>query len=152
MAITDDGPAPSDRIVELETELARARQRLAELDHRIKNDLQLIASVFILQLRKLPPGVERSCLRSALDRVNAVAAVHRRLEVGEDPAHFEASGLIRDVAEEIAGATKRPEVRLELTLAATIIPSRQAGPLALVASELVRNAMKHAFPDRGGLV
>ncbi|HEX3700935.1 MAG TPA: sensor histidine kinase, partial [Phenylobacterium sp.] len=88
----------------------------------------------------------------ALDRINAVAAVHRRLEVGEDPAHFEASGLIRDVAEEIAGAAKRPDVRLELALAPVIIPSRQAGPLALIAGELMRNAMKHAFADRPGVV
>ena len=153
MAITaDQDPGTAARISALEAELASARKRLGELDHRIKNDLQLIASVFVLQLRKIPDGPERTCLRAALERVSAVAAVHRRLEVGDDPAHFEASGLVRDVAEQSAGAARRHDVRLGFDLTAVTIPSRQAGPLALITGELVRNTLKHAFPERSGVV
>ncbi|THD82055.1 MAG: sensor histidine kinase [Phenylobacterium sp.] len=153
MAITaEQDPGTAARISALEAELVRARARLGELDHRIKNDLQLIASVFVLQLRKLPDGADRACLRAALDRVSAVAAVHRRLEVGDDPAHFEASGLIRDVAEEAAAAARRDDVRVRFDLTPVTIPSRQAGPLALITGELVRNALKHAFPERPGAI
>jgi two-component sensor histidine kinase len=153
MATMDgDGPASAAQPPGLEGELERARQRVRELDHRIKNDLQLISSVFVLQARKLPEGPARDAIRGALERINAVAAVHRRLDVGDDPAHFELSGLIRDVAEEAAGAAKRGDVSLSLDLEPVVTPSRQAGPLALITGELVRNAYRHAFPGRAGQV
>src|SRR5438128_2296896 len=103
-----------ERIAELEAEAARLTQRLREVDHRIKNDLQLINSVFVLQLRKAPEGSEREIVRGALDRVAAVSAAHRRLDVMDDPKHFEASGLVREVAEDAVATAQREDVRLEL--------------------------------------
>jgi two-component sensor histidine kinase len=150
--VAADNEGPEARIAALEAELAVARRRLSELDHRIKNDLQLVASVFVLQLRKLPEGAERTAVKAALERINAVAAVHRRLDAGEDPTLFEASALVRDVAEEAANSAKRDDIRLELELEPVRVPSRQAGPLAIITGELVRNAVRHAFPDRPGAV
>jgi two-component sensor histidine kinase len=135
-----------------ESELEHARRRVRELDHRIKNDLQLISSVFVLQLRRMPEGEGRDAIRGALERINAVAAVHRRLDVGHDPGRFELSGLVRDVTEEAAGAARRDDVRLSLELEPVVTASRQAAPLALIVGELVRNALRHAFPGRGGQV
>jgi two-component sensor histidine kinase len=153
MATTDgDGSASAAQASGLEGELERAQRRIRELDHRIKNDLQLISSVFVLQLRKLPEGEARDAIRGVLERINAVAAVHRRLDVGDDPGHFELSGLIRDVAEEAAGAARRGDVALRLELEPVTTPSRQAAPLAIITGELVRNAFRHAFPGRGGQV
>lgn len=133
-------------------DLAQAQARLREVDHRIKNDLQLIASVFILQMRKMPEGPERDLIRGALDRVSAVSAVHRRLDVTADPKHFEASALVREVAEEALAGARRDDIRLDLDLSPVTVPTRQAAPLALVVGELVRNSVKHAFPGRGGRI
>jgi two-component sensor histidine kinase len=146
-----DGTAEA-RVRELEAELAKATQRLAEVDHRIKNDLQLLASVFVLQMRRLSEGRERDIVHGALERVGAISAVHRRLDVMADPKRFEASGLVRDVAEEAVGATRRDDVRLELDLAPVSVPTRQAAPLALIVGELVRNSLRHGFPARPGVV
>jgi two-component sensor histidine kinase len=151
-ALDEHGPEHPTRDGGLENELDHAREQLRELDHRIKNDLQLIASVFVLQARKLPEGEARAAIRGALERLNAVAAVHRRLDVGGDAARFEVSALVRDVAEEVAGATRRDDVRLSLDLTPVCIPSRQAAPLALITGELVRNALRHGFPAGGGQV
>lgn len=153
MTTTDgDGSAAAAQPSGPEGELERARRRVRELDHRIKNDLQLISSVFVLQLRKLPEGEAREAIKGALERINGVAAVHRRLDVGDDPARFELSGLIRDVAEETVGAARRGDVGLSLDLQPVTTPSRQAAPLALIVGELVRNALRHAFPGRGGQI
>lgn len=134
----------------LEAELAQATARLREVDHRIKNDLQLIASVFVLQMRRLPEGPEREIVRGALERVGAVSAVHRRLDVTADPKQFETSRLVRDVVEEAVGAARRDDIRVELDLSPVTVPTRQAAPLALIVGELVRNGLKHAFADRPG--
>ena len=140
-----------ERVAELEAALADARQRLLDVDHRIKNDLQLIASMFLLQLRRLPPGTEREVVRGALERINAVMAVHRRFDAAA-PKQMTLDGLIRDVAQEALGAAGRDDIRLSLTLEAVSVPSRQAAPIALIVGELIRNALRHPFPDRPGEV
>jgi len=141
-----------ERIVQLEAELAQAKEQLRELDHRIKNDLQLVASVFLLQHRRAAPGPERDTVLGALERINGVLAVHRRLDPAHDAGHMDVAPLVGDVAEEAVGASGRDDVRIALDLAPIILPCRQAAPLALIAGELVRNALRHAFPDRGGQI
>ncbi|MDB5442654.1 MAG: lovK [Phenylobacterium sp.] len=143
---------PPGRAGGLEAELAQTTARLREVDHRIKNDLQLIASVFVLQMRKLPEGPEREIIRGALERIGAVSAVHRRLDVTADPKQFETSGLVRDVVEEALGAARRDDVRVEFDLSPVTVPTRQAAPLALVVGELVRNSLKHGFAGRPGVL
>ena len=147
MASTED-----HRIAELEAEAARLTARLRELDHRIKNDLQLIASVFVLQTRRTPEGPERELVKSSLARVSAVAAVHRRLDVLGDAARLEVSGLVRDLVEEAVAGARREDVRAELTLEPVTLPARQAAPLAMIIGELVRNALAHGLADRPGRV
>ena len=139
-----------DRIAELEAEAARVLERLRDVDHRIKNDLQLISSIFVLQRRKAPEGPGRDLLGGVLERVAAISAVHRRLDVLDDPRHFEASGLVRELVEDVAAAARLAEVRVELELRPVHIPARQAAPLALIVGELVRNSLRHGFPDRAG--
>jgi len=142
----------SVRIAELEAETARLAARLRELDHRIKNDLQLVASVFVLQTRRTPEGPQRELVKSALARVSAVAAVHRRLDVLGEASRLEVSGLVRDVAEEAIAGARRDDVRAELALDAVTLPARQAAPLAIIVSELVRNALAHGLAGRGGRI
>jgi len=140
------------RIAELEAEAARLTARLRELDHRIKNDLQLIASVFVLQTRRTPEGPERDLVKSALARVSAVAAVHRRLDVLSDAGRLEVSGLVRDLVEEAVAGARRDELRADLALQPVSLPARQGAPLAIVVSELVRNALAHGLADRAGRI
>lgn len=142
-----DGEAGGDAHA-LAAQLALAQGRLRELDHRVKNDLQLIASVFVLQMRHLGEGPERELVAGALGRVSAVSAVQRRLDVGGDPTHVEVSGVIRDLAEEATASRRDVEVALELS--PLTLAARQAAPLALIANELIRNGVKHAFPARAG--
>lgn len=123
-------------------------RRLRELDHRFKNDLQLLTSIFLLQLRRTPQGPQREALEGALARVNAIAAVHRRIDARSDPEWLDAADLVRDLAAE--AAAERPDVEVRLELSPTPIPGRQAAPLAVIAGELMRNGLKHAFVGRPG--
>lgn len=126
---------------------------LREVDHRVKNNLQLISSLVLLQSRRTKDDAVQAALKGVLERVNAVATVHRRLFQREDIERFDLSQFIRDLANDLAVGARRPEVTLRLDLDPTEVAANQAAPAALVINELVSNALKHAFPDgRAGVI
>lgn len=140
------------RILELEAALARKDALLREVDHRVKNNLQLISSLMLLQSRRMEDEVAREALKTMLERVGAVATVHRRLFQGEDSHTFEVAGFIRDMAGDLALAAGRDDVRITLDLCPLTIPASMAAPFALVLNELLTNALRHAFPGEGGVI
>jgi two-component sensor histidine kinase len=140
------------RIRELEGALERKTTLLREIDHRVKNDLQLISSLILLQSRRVGDEVARQALKTMLERVNAVATVHRRLFLGEDSQQFDVAAFVRDLAGDLALAAGRDDVRITLDLDPVSIRASAAAPLALVTNELMGNALRHAFPGRGGVI
>ncbi|MGH6965319.1 MAG: sensor histidine kinase [Phenylobacterium sp.] len=140
------------RILELEAALARKDELLREVDHRVKNNLQLISSLMLLQSRRMEDEVAKQALKTMLERVSAVATVHRRLFQGEDTQKFDVDAFIRDMAGDLALAAGRDDVRINLDLAPLTIPASMAAPFALVLNELLGNALKHAFPGQGGVI
>jgi two-component sensor histidine kinase len=141
------------RIRELEAALASKSALLREVDHRVKNNLQLISSLMLLQSRRMDNELARQALKTMLERVSAVATVHRRLFQGEDSQQFEVADFIRDLAGDLALAAGRDDVRITLDLDPVTIPASAAAPYALVTNELLGNALKHAFPPgQGGVI
>jgi two-component sensor histidine kinase len=137
----------------LEQALEQKTALLHEVDHRVKNNLQLIASLLQLQARRTPDETTRAAVRGILERVNAIGAVHRRLFQGGDVQRFDVADFVRDLAGDLAGAARREDLELRLDLEPVAVPAAQAAPLALVVNELISNALKHAFPDgRAGQV
>jgi PAS domain S-box-containing protein len=132
---------------ELELALQQRTALLHEVDHRVKNNLQLISSLLMLQSRRITSLDTREVLRSMLERVNAVATVHRRLFKSEDLERFDVAAFVRDLVADLAGSAGRDGVALRLDLEPVAVPASQAAPLALVLNELVGNALKHAFPE-----
>lgn len=141
------------RIRELEAALARKTALLREVDHRVKNNLQLISSLMLLQSRRMDNEPARQALKTMLERVSAVATVHRRLFQGEDAQQFEVADFIRDLVGDLALAAGRDDVRITLDLDSVMIPASAAAPFALLLNELMGNALKHAFPaGEGGVI
>jgi two-component sensor histidine kinase len=81
-----------------------------------------------------------------IQRLNAVATVHRRLFQTEDVTRFDISEFVRDLVADLSGAAGRPELRFDCDLAPVQVPTIQAASLALLINELVANALQHAFP------
>jgi two-component sensor histidine kinase len=135
------------RIRELEAALVEKTAHLHEVDHRVKNNLQLIASLMLLQSRRITDETARKALKTMLERVSAVGLVHRRLFQGEDAHLFEVSGFVRDLVGDLALAAGRDDIQITLDLEPVTIAASAAAPFALVLNELVGNALKHAFPE-----
>ena len=133
------------RAGDLERALAEKTTLLHEVDHRVKNNLQLISSLLLLQARRAEDPAVKQALRSAQSRINAVAIVHRRLFQGEDPGLFDVSDFVRDMVGDAIGISGRTDISVRLDLERTELPANQAAPLALLLGELLGNVVRHAF-------
>lgn len=126
------------RTRELTDALEQKSALLHEVDHRVKNNLQLIASLLMLQLRRTHDPAAKEALRSTLDRVGAISTVHRRL-FQDEVERFDVGSFLRDLLEDRTGAGGRERVSLPEEPAAAV-PASQAAALALLMNELVAYA------------
>ena len=117
-----------------------------EMQHRIANSLQIIASILLLKARAVKSEETREHLRDAHDRVMSLAAVQQHLQ--SDLSDVDVGPYLTKLCESLAGSMIRDGRALVLRVAAdpAVVTSREAVSLGLVVTELVINALKHAFP------
>jgi two-component sensor histidine kinase len=134
-------------------ELVTKDATIREIHHRVKNNLQTVAALLRLQARRIDSASGRAALDEAVRRVGAIAVVHETLsQTYEEEVEFDAVAdqllaLVSEVGAQ-AGA-----VRLRRTGSFGTIGSAVATPLAMVLTELLQNAMEHAFAEgRAGTV
>jgi PAS domain S-box-containing protein len=118
-----------------------------EADHRIKNSLQLVVSLLTVQMRGVSDPAAADALRGAIVRVGAIAASHLALQGSADLRTLDLSVTLRELSAHFAqlhpGITVlcRPEEPL-------VLDADRAIPLGLAVSEVLTNALRHAFTDR----
>ncbi len=134
------------RTDDLQEALAAQTMLVHEVDHRVKNNIQMISALLSMQARMLKDPEARASLSSMLQRVESIGTVHRRLYQSKDVQVFDIGDFIRDIAQDLLKACGREDVNLSLDLATVKVPSQQASPIALMLNELMMNALKHAFP------
>lgn len=142
--------AVKERTRELETALEAQNLLLHEVDHRVKNNLQMVSSLIVMQSRSIEDERIRRSLRSMLERVEALSTVHRRLYQARDVTRFDVAEFVRDLVGDLVGANGRNGVSQHLDLETVEVPAEKAAPIALMINELVTNALKHAFKEREG--
>ena len=131
-------------------ELLRQKEvMLQEMQHRVGNSLQLIASILMLKARSVSSEETRLHLIDAHRRVMAVAAVQEHLHGARQGAQVEMDPYLSKLCESLAGSLigdTRP-ITLHALVDGGGVPSATAVSIGLVVAELVINALKHAFPD-----
>jgi two-component sensor histidine kinase/PAS domain-containing protein len=141
------------------TELRRRDQELMtkdatirEIHHRVKNNLQTVASLLRLQSRRVPDPAARAALVEAVRRVGSIAVVHEMLaETADDEVDLDdVLGRLTAMVAEVA-APEHGQV-VERRGRAGRVPASVATPLALAVTELLHNAMQHGLGDRPGRV
>lgn len=145
------GDITGQRVMEREKD-ALLRQKdvlLDELQHRVANSLQIIASIIMLKAKTVDSEETRRHLQDAHKRVMSVAAVQEHLHASVASGTIEVVPYLTNLCDAIARsmiADDRP-VSIQVTGEGGIATSRQAESLGLIVTELIMNALKHAFPD-----
>lgn len=125
---------------------------IREIQHRVKNNLQLIKSMLGLQARAAEGASAQDALAVAERRVQSLADAHDRLLHGRAVAAVNMSEYLGGVARSIVTAAGR-SVELEIAVEAIPLYIDTAVPCGLIVNELVANSIYHAFPsDREGRV
>jgi two-component sensor histidine kinase len=138
------------RILEREKdELLREKETLLEeLQHRIANSLQIIASIILMKARAVQSEETRFHLEDAHKRVLSIAAVQKQLHASAAAGAIEIAPYLSKLCESLAHSMigdTRP-IALKVVGEGGSATSRQAESLGLIVTELVMNALKHAFP------
>lgn len=119
-----------------------------EVHHRVKNNLQVICSLLRLQADRLPRE-QRQGFEESLSRVQAMSLVHEMLYRSNQPSRIDFADYSRQLVDTLADAFADEMSRVRFTVRAEplVLDLDTAIPLGLLVSELVGNAVKHAFPD-----
>ncbi len=136
--------AEKDRLAQLNELVAR------EMSHRVMNSFQLLQGVLTMQARNIADPAARNVVDQGVARIQAMAVVHRRLfdATRDEVTVVELGDYLRGLAEELVEAFNSTDrCRLVTEMAKARLPTGKASTLALIATELVLNALKHAFSD-----
>lgn len=117
---------------------------LQEVDHRIKNSLQIVSSILLLQARTA--GAAANQFHDAAARVAAIAAVHQQLHKYDDVGTVALDRYLVDLCRGLAAASSSPDRAWPIVVDADplVIRTDVGVPLGLVVNELVTNAIQHS--------
>ncbi len=139
------------RVVEAEAEAARELGRrevlLREMQHRVKNNFQLIVSMLLLQSRRAEHDAEKKALGSVAERITAIALAHDQLDPRQGLKTVDVATYLGAICHEMADLAEDVTIETDLDPAGMAID--EAVPLGLITNELITNALKHAFKGPG---
>ena len=156
LPLLDEGVSVGALVLSRDISELRAKERvisvkdatIREIHHRVKNNLQTIASLLRLQSRRLQSEEAKAALQESVLRVGSIALVHETLS-GETADVAEFGEVARRVAVMVTDALGLPERGLEIKVAGEtgLLGADLSTPLAVTLVELLQNAVDHAFPE-----
>jgi len=139
----------SDRLAQL----AKERETLVqEMNHRVRNSLQLVSSIVGLQIGNISDATARERLQEAQSRITAISRVHEQLYAGVRPNQVSVKRYLNDLAKDLAASLALEERSISLAVDAADfeLPPDKVIPLGMIVSELVTNSAKHAISEGSG--
>jgi PAS domain S-box-containing protein len=122
---------------------------LAEIHHRVKNNLQVISSLLNLQSAGIEDTTALTRFADAQMQIQSMALVHEQLYRSDNYASVELERYIPSLCEHLyeAYAVPRDRIALDIAVDSVSVTMQQAVPTALLLNELISNSLKYAFPD-----
>ena len=133
---------------ELRRAVAERELLLREVNHRVKNSLQLVLSMLSLQGAEFREAGAKELFSKAIARVTAIASIHERLYQDNDPLTIDMQNYLNGLCAELERAaigSERP-AELKTNIESLRLPTESGVSVALIVNELVMNALKHGRP------
>lgn len=123
---------------------------LAEIHHRVKNNLAVITGLLELQAYNTSSEEATDVLKVSQMRVNSIALIHEKLYQNEDLSEISFDRYLEQLTDVIVSSLKSSQTDVEINIDAAPIKLtvNQAIPCGLILNEIITNAHKHAFPDQ----
>jgi two-component sensor histidine kinase len=138
---------------DLRASLRQREMLLREVNHRVKNNLEVIDSLLDLQADAVSDPHLREILMETSNRVHAIAEIHRLLSGSADLANVDMRSFVDDLRRRLFSifAVDEKRVWAVIEVEPLRLDLQLAVPLGLILNEVVSNALRHAFPpDRTG--
>lgn len=134
--------------------LAAKEILLKEVNHRVKNSLQLVSAMLALQSARSDDARLKALILEAQTRVQVVASVHERLYRSADMQSVDLDVFLKSLCQDVERAVlqETDAITVEVRTEPMTIGNDRAVPIALILNELLTNAIKYAYPLRNGAV
>jgi two-component sensor histidine kinase len=123
---------------------------LRELQHRMKNNLQMIVSLLALQGRESASEDARERIGRVMDRVMAIGLAHDQLSFKKSASSVDMRDYLKALCANID--PRRPNLTIDTEFESVSIPLDRAVPIGLILNEVVTNSIKYAFDEEGGVI
>ena len=135
---------------QIKASLAEKELLLREINHRVKNNLQIVSSLLYLQSRDVQDPQARMVFEASQDRIKAMALVHEKLYQSPDLARIDFGDYIHSLTTELYSSygLGASGIGLVVDVDGVNLGIDAAIPCGLIVNELVSNSLKHAFPGR----
>jgi len=134
---------------QIKASLKEKETLLQEIHHRVKNNMQIIASLLGLQVNKQTIPEIKDILNENIGRVQAIAAIHESLYQSEQLSEIDLKCYIKKLSQMLLQtfSVSQDRVLFEIESPDLKLNINKANPLGLVLNELISNSLKYAFPD-----
>src|ERR1700730_4621517 len=140
--------------VRLEREHAVAHERIGmlmqEMTHRVKNSLQSIAAMVMIEARSHKSGEGKAALERVSHRIDALGQLYAKLSKSDTVEAVDAATYLDELCRDLVASVQREGGRaivLKTDIESELLATDQAIPMGLIVNELVTNALKYAFPS-----
>jgi PAS domain S-box-containing protein len=130
-----------------ENTLADNQTLLAEVHHRVRNNLQVMLGLVGLSKRQTPDPACRCVLDSFADRIQALAIVQTHLHEADEVSRIDLKTYAEELAKALAGLYGGDHVKIAISGDRYPLPPHDANTVGLILSEVLSNSFKHAFGD-----
>ena len=149
VALVDVGGRERAQIEQFESQIRDRDMLMRELQHRVKNNLQLITALIRLEARSATEG-ETVALARLASRIDALTVLYRTLSAENAPPEIDLGQYLRDVATSVMDVNAMPGVEIDIDAGFCPVSINIAMPAGLLINEMLTNALKYAFVGRSG--
>jgi two-component sensor histidine kinase len=148
-ALVDVGGRERAQIEQFESQIRDRDMLMRELQHRVKNNLQLITALIRLEARSAAEG-ETVALARLASRIDALTVLYRTLSAENAASEIDLGQYLSDIATSVMEVNAMPGVAIDLDVGYCPLSINVAMPAGLLINEMLTNALKYAFVGRGG--